>query len=146
AEALARRQVDPFEPDPVAAVRGPILGAVQRADRSGLAHPERILLAAVVLDATGGGADAAPVARRVVQRLGLGTAAEESVARLVADSGLLSAASRRPEGLDEERVLQLAVHLGSREQGQALYLLTLAANDMDPWERSRLDDLHQFLD
>jgi [protein-PII] uridylyltransferase len=82
----------------------------------------------------------------VVQRLGLGAAAEESVARLVADSGLLNAASRRPEGLDEERVLQLAVHLGSREQCQALYLLTLAANDMDPWERSRLDDLYQFLD
>jgi [protein-PII] uridylyltransferase len=38
-------------------------------------------------------------------------------------------------------VLQLADHLATRERTRALYLLSLALGELDPWERDRLDEL-----
>ena len=78
------------------------------------------------------------VARKLVQRLDLGAGAEQSVAGLVSDAGLLYGASRRLDGLTEESVLQLAAHLGSSEQARALYLLTAVADDLDDEDRRRL--------
>src|SRR5437867_3512270 len=67
-------------------------------------------------------------------------------AGLVQDAGLLEAASRRIDSGSEEQVLQLATHLGSREQADALYVLTLANDELDSVERSRLGILHQLID
>ena len=144
--ALARRQADPFELDPSGALRWPRLSRLQGlVDRRLLSNPERILLAAVILDATDGEPDAVPVARRMVQRLDLGAAAEQTVAGLVADAGLLAAAARRLDGFDEEAVLQLAVHLRSAGQAKALYLLTVASHDLAPLDAERLRQLHELV-
>jgi UTP:GlnB (protein PII) uridylyltransferase len=86
------------------------------------------------------------LARRVVQRLDLGASAEQAVAALVADVALLRAAAHRPGSLAEENVLQLAAHLGSSEQARALYVLTLASEDLDQRERSRLDTLLELVE
>jgi len=87
--ALDRRQADPFELDPTGALRWPRLSRLQDLEeRSQLAHPERLLMAALILDATDDQPEAVPVARRIVQRLDLGAGAEQAVAGLVADVGL----------------------------------------------------------
>jgi [protein-PII] uridylyltransferase len=84
------------------------------------------------------------VARRVAARLDLGAGAEQAVAGLVGDAELLPAAARRLDSLGEEAVLQLAVHLRSSEQANALFLLA-QADDPEPWERERLRELHELL-
>lgn len=146
-EALARRQADPFELDPTGALRWPRLSRLQRVEeRLSLAHPERLLMAALVLDATEEGeGPAVAVARRMVQRLDLGAAAEQAVANMVADAALLSAAARRPSSFTEEAVLQLAVHLRSAEQAKSLLLLSLAGEDSAPWEQERQRALHALV-
>ncbi len=90
-------------------------------------YANALLLAALVLDACGDeSAGAVVVARRTVQRLDLGAEVEQSVAALVGDIDLMRAAVRRHDALSEESVLQIAVHLGSIEQADALYLLSQA--------------------
>jgi [protein-PII] uridylyltransferase len=81
------------------------------------------------------------LARALVRRLDLGAAAEEEIALLVGDAGLLRGAAARVDGLEEERVVQLATHLDTPERARALYLLTLALGDLEPWDRERLDQL-----
>jgi len=140
--AIQRRQVDPHELDPAGALRWPRLERAQALPGlSALKSPELLLLAAVVLDATDGDASAVATARRIVQRLDLGAAAEQAVAGLVADADLLPAAVRRADSLTEEAVLQLAVHLRSTEQAAALFLLTETGDAMRPWEKERLREL-----
>jgi Kef-type K+ transport system membrane component KefB len=147
AEALSRRQADAGQVDPLEALRWPTVARVREAKLDqALEHPERLLLAAVVLDATDGGPDPpVVVARRIVQRLDLGAAAEQAVAGLVDDAGLLPAAARRIDAFAEEPVLQLASHLGSAERARAQYLLGLASTDGDGVPRERLSVLHELL-
>jgi Kef-type K+ transport system membrane component KefB/glycine cleavage system regulatory protein len=137
--SVARRQAE-GDIDPLAALRLPRLARLQTDPRvAQLAHPERVLMAALVLEATEG--DEGPsvvVARKLVQRLDLGAGPEQSVAGLVGDAGLLLGVSRRLDGLTEESVLQLAAHLGASEQARALYLLTTVADDLDEEDRRRL--------
>jgi [protein-PII] uridylyltransferase len=75
----------------------------------------------------------------------LGAAAEEEVAMLVGETGLLRAAAVRPDGLDEERVVQIATFLETRGRATALYLLSVALGALEPWERTRLDALHDMV-
>jgi Kef-type K+ transport system membrane component KefB len=144
--AVGRRQAE-AELDPLAALCWPRLSRVQEdgAHRR-LAHPERVLLAALVLDATDGdGAPAVVAARKTAQRLDLGEAGERSVVGLVNDANLLSGVARRIDGLTEEVVLQLAAHLGSADQAEALHVLAAAADDLDGADRIRLAELNRLL-
>ena len=104
---------------------------------------DRVLLAALILDVTGPDAATSPivVARKTCQRLDVGAATEQAVAGLVADAGLLLGASRRLDGLGEESVLQLAAHLGTPAQADALFLLTEAYVELDAQDRARLADV-----
>ena len=143
--ALARRQHE-FEFDPLAALQLPWL---RRAQAAGLyrmsGHPEWVLLAALVLAATTPEDRPVIVARKVVQRLDLGAAAEQSVARLVADGDLLTGAARRLDGLTEESVLQLAAHIGSLDQARSLYALSVSGDEPDDADRSRLVALYDLV-
>ena len=150
AEAVRRRQANPFLLDATSALRFSLVEAIRdlvatddraRQEHAQLAHPEWLLLAALILDTAG--EDSAPVeiARRLVKRLDLGAAAEQEVALLVGDSELLRGAIRRLDALDEERVFALATHLDRPERARALYLLTRASGDLDPVERARTDEL-----
>jgi UTP:GlnB (protein PII) uridylyltransferase len=144
--AMTRRQADASELDPLDVLRWPRLHhLVERAGLERLRHPEHALLAAVVLDAAEGERDAPAIARRMVQRMRLGPEAEHAVGALVADAGLLDAAARRVDTFDEETVLQLAIHLGSPEQARALYLLTLAEQDDQPWDFPLVTELHDLI-
>ena len=143
-EAVDRRRADPFELDPAHAVHFDLVDGVQEllaADPGGVTHPERLVLAALLVDV---GADV-PTARRVVKRLDLGAAAEQDVALLVGESTLLRAAAARPDGLEEERVVQIAAHLEHPERARELHLLSLALGQLEPWQRQRLDALYELV-
>ena len=147
AATMARRREDASELDPVQVLRWATLEEV--ADRAGcppydaLEHPEWLLVAALVLDVAGDAEPPLDAARAIVRRLRLGVAAEQEVELLLAERGLLRAAASRPDGLDEARVLPLAVHLQRPERARALHVLTLATGQLDPWLRRRVDEVAQ---
>jgi Kef-type K+ transport system membrane component KefB len=150
AEAVRRRRADPFVLDPAHVLRFDLVDALRDAVADDpraaaaferLRHPEQPMLAALVLAAAGDGGDPEHLARRLADRLRLGTVAEAELVDLVADRALLRAAANRLEGLDEEPVLQLTSHLATPERVRALYLLSLALGELEPWERDRLDVL-----
>ena len=154
AEVVQRRRDDPFLVDPSHVLRFSLVDAIRdvvavdaraRAEYERLEHPEWLLLAALILDAAGADASPIDVARRIVKRLDLGAAAEQEIALLVGDSGLLRAAARRVDGLDEERVFALATHLDRPERVRALYLLTLTLGGLEQWDRTRLDELEALV-
>jgi Kef-type K+ transport system membrane component KefB len=133
AASLHRRR-DPFGLEPVDL---PTLDAVRD-------HPSPVLLAALLLDADGD--DAVALARRVLGRLDVDPVTEADVAALVADDGLLQSASRRPDALDEDRVVHLAAHIGRTDRLQMLHALAVAEGGLDATERARLDQLVELLD
>ena len=147
AEAVRRRRADPFELDPAHALRFALVDRVHElvmAEAGGeapLANPERLMLAALLVEV---GADVA-TARQAVKRLDLGAAAEQDVALLVGESTLLRAAAARADGLEEERVLQIASHLERAERTRALYLLSLAVGPIPPVQRQRFDALYDLV-
>ncbi|MFI5047526.1 MAG: cation:proton antiporter, partial [Acidimicrobiia bacterium] len=154
AEAVARRRADPFLLDPsqvlsfslVERIRDVVeLDPAAGEQHTKLAHPEWLLLAALILDTAGEDSSPVDVARRLALRLDLGAAAEEELALLVGDSGLLRAAARKVDGLEEERVFPLATHVERTERARALYLLTLALGELSPWDRERLDQLFKLV-
>ena len=61
------------------------------------------------------------------------------------DRNLLRAAAVRPDGLDEESVLRIATHFETREQARASFILALAQNGLEVWERGRLGALHRVV-
>jgi Kef-type K+ transport system membrane component KefB len=154
AEAMNRRRADPFLIDPSQVLRFTLVDRIREvvatdpiaaAEHAQLRHPEWLLLAALILDTVGEDASPVALARRISQRLDLGAAAEQEIALLVGDSGLLRAAARKFDGLEEERVYPITIHLEQPERARALYLLTLALGDLTPWERERLDELHRLV-
>ncbi|HMF04406.1 MAG TPA: cation:proton antiporter, partial [Acidimicrobiia bacterium] len=154
AEAVRRRRDDPFLVDPSHVLRFTLVDAIRdlvatdaraASEYGKLAHPEWLLLAALILDAAGEDASPVDVARRLVKRLDLGAAAEQEIALLAGDSGLLRAAARRVDGLEEERVFALATHLDRPERVRALYVLTLALGGLESWDRTRLDELETLV-
>ncbi len=154
AEAVDRRRSDPFLLDPSQVLRFTLVDRIRElvaadpvaaAEHAHLQHPEWLLLAALILDTVGEDASPVALARRIAQRLDLGAAAEQELALLVGDSGLLRAAARKFDGLEEGRVYPIAIHLEQPERARALYLLTLALGDLTAWERERLDELHHLV-
>ncbi len=153
AEAVDRRRNDPFLLDPSQVLRFTLVERIREiattdplaaAEHAKLQHPEWLLLAALILDTVG---EDSPVtlARRIAHRLDLGATSEQQVALLVEDSDLLRAAARKVDGLEEARVVPIAIHLDNSERARALYLLTLAVGDLTPWERERLDELFRLV-
>jgi Kef-type K+ transport system membrane component KefB len=145
AESLRRRRAGGLELDPDEALRWALLERVRELPLDGLAHPEWLLLAALVVDVAGGNGTAVPAARSLVQRLDLGAAAEQEVALLVADPGLFPAVAARPDGLSEESVLRVAAHVDVPERARALHLLGQALGDAEPWRRERAEELHELV-
>ena len=154
AEAVERRRADPFLIDPSQVLSFALVERIRdlaahdpRAaqQETALEHPEWLLLAALILDTAGEETSPVDVARRLALRLDLGAAAEQELALLVGDSALLRAAARKVDGLEEERVFPLAIHLERTERARALYLLTLALGELSPWDRERLDQLFKLV-
>jgi UTP:GlnB (protein PII) uridylyltransferase len=154
AEALRSRQSDPFLLDPMSTHRWSTIERLRAIDEHHPLHaelekldrPSWLYLGALLAEGLEGIPNAVQSARRIIHRLDLGAAAEQEIATLVADQSLLWSAARRPDGLTEESVLQLASHLDKPEHARALYLLSVArGEDRDDWEHERLGELHDLI-
>ncbi|MEX1125254.1 MAG: cation:proton antiporter [Acidimicrobiia bacterium] len=155
AATLRTRQADPFQLDPMNTHRWTVIEGLQRISGSKsdlaveygkLAHPETLLLAALLSE---GLADhEAPVAttRRIVRRLDLGARAEQEIAGLIEDGELMWSAALRTDGLSEQSVIQVASHLDTPERARALFLLSVArTGDVDREDYERLRQLHELI-
>jgi len=149
ASVLRARRDDPFLLDPAHVLRFDLVERMRdivhhdpraAAAFERLRHPERPLLAAFVIAATGG-VEPEAFAGQLWNRLRLGSRAETELVALVADRDLLRAIAHRVDGLDEEPLLHLAAHLETAERARALYVLSLALGELDEPTRDRLDEL-----
>jgi Kef-type K+ transport system membrane component KefB/predicted amino acid-binding ACT domain protein len=113
--------------------------------RAAITHPDRLLLAAWILDATDEVGDRSASASALLERLQLDSTDAAVVGQLVAERSLLLAGAVRHDGLTEDSVTTLAAHLGSLEQAHSLYLLTLAGEQMEDWELLLVDQLHALV-
>ncbi len=150
AETIARRRNDPFQLDPGQILRFHLVDRIRELARddpramrehASLAHPDWLLLAALIFETAGDDEPPVALARRLVKRLDLGASAEQEVAFLLEEATLMRGMAMRIDSLEEEAVVQLAVHLDSPERARALYLLSIALEELDAAERDRLDEL-----
>ena len=152
AELLEYTSPSIADPDPTRSFRWTLLQELNSLRRdparahlfSQLEDDRPLLLAAAVLEFTDPERGVL-LARRLAKRLELGAKHEQDAAALVLDHGLLAGAARRADALDEERILELAVHLVSAQRARALYLLTLAAERFPDWHLRRLDELARLV-
>jgi Kef-type K+ transport system membrane component KefB len=156
AEAVGRRTSDITELDPTATLRWALVDRIQspagpdlpaRVELARLEHPERLLLAALVLDTVGSHPHevTVKVARKLAQRLDMGAAAEQDIALLVKSAGLMRAAATTIDRPGEEAILRVAAHLENGERARSLYLLSVAAHELGGTERKALDEVHRLV-
>jgi Kef-type K+ transport system membrane component KefB len=110
-----------------------------------LAHPKRLLLAALLIDATRDDPAPGNTAAPILERLALSPEDRSAIALLVQDQQLLRAAASRHDGLHEDSVLRIAAHLRTHDQARAQYVLSVAMNDLETWEAEQLAELHQLV-
>jgi Kef-type K+ transport system membrane component KefB len=151
---VGRRARDPFDLDPGAALRFDALEGLQRLEAdprdpaselwAAMAERDILRLASLARDALDP-EDIDGQTARLAAKLGLDDESLALLATLVSERHLLPAASRRIDMGSEDMVLELATHLGSPAIADALYILAVAEDAMDPTERERLDELHQLV-
>jgi [protein-PII] uridylyltransferase len=105
-----------------------------------LAIQPLILIAALAASAFEHEPDPAGTAATLAGSIGLEETDVATVAYLVAEIQLLPAAARRLDMGTEDSVLELAAHIGTLERAGALYVLAVAGNDMEVWQREALDE------
>ena len=154
AETIRARYADPFMLDATQTHRWGALDRLRnlqagdplRAQFERLAHPERVLLAALLVEGLEGRSSPETDAANIVRRVGFDAAAEVEIVGLVSDDGLLRSAAAQVNAFDEEEVLQLASHLDTPERARACYLLAVVRDDaLEGWERDRLGALHEVI-
>ena len=149
AEAVERWHRDPELIDPGQVVRFETVDALHQLLRTDavavavhgrLGHPDRLVLAALVLDVAG---EHPPVAlvEALADRLGLDDDDREGVLVLTSEQGLLRGVSRRADAASEASALSLAAHLADPELVRSLYLLDLLMGPLDAVDRDRLDTM-----
>ena len=159
--AMTRRRRDPSLLDPSGVHHGVLLERCRRlvagaahdfvdderatTEARHLLYPDRLLLGAYLVDMFGQHSTNAAEARSVLDRLTIDEADRTAVAALVADRELMRAAALRADGLHEDSVLRIAAHLGSPEQARALYVLSVAMDELETWESSLLTELHRLV-
>jgi len=154
ADSINSRQADPFVLDPAHVLTFALVGQLQAAiandgevavEHDHIVHPEWLVLAALIIDVVGIEAEPEGVARSLVNRLDLGTAAEEEIMLLVGSSDLLRSAASHLDGQSETRVLQIASYLETAERARALYILEVADGVVRESDRERLDSLFDLV-
>ncbi|HEY6629006.1 MAG TPA: cation:proton antiporter, partial [Acidimicrobiia bacterium] len=155
AATLRARQADPFQLDPMNTHRWTVIEELRRITQaetdltvefSKLAHPEWLLLAALLSEGLEGSESPVAATRRIVRRLDLGARAEQEIAGLIEDGELMWSAAKRGDGLGEQSVIQVASHLDTPERARALFLLTVARRgDIDRQDHERLREFHELI-
>jgi Kef-type K+ transport system membrane component KefB len=110
-----------------------------------LEHPERLYLAALLIDSTRDLGSPVGTARPILERLTLTNEDRRAIALLVQDQHLLRAAAMRTDGLQEDAVLRIAARLGSSDHALAQYVLSVAMNDLETYEADALAELYRLV-
>jgi Kef-type K+ transport system membrane component KefB/predicted amino acid-binding ACT domain protein len=154
ATSIERRRRDPSHLEPNAIMRWPTVQAVQlelagidaeSPDAVRLNHPELLVFAALLIDVTAGDANEPETTAALLTRLALPADQAAEIRLLVEETHLLAAAARRHDGLDEAIITPLAVHLRTREQANALFVLTTALGELEPVSLLRLAEIRRFI-
>ncbi len=147
AGALRRRHEEPFTIDPLQAYRFVAMERLRRLDADdpvaleirALDGVDRLFFAVLLSEAPDGAA-------ALADRIGLAGEDAAVVLDTVRDRDLLWSAARQPGALGEEKVLQVASHLGTPERARLLYTVSaLRAEGRERWELVRLRDLHELI-
>ena len=109
-----------------------------------LARADLVRLGALARDAFGAEDDPAAKAGRLGTLIGLAETDTSFLRLLVGERGLLAAAARRID-VSEDSVLELAAHLNDPGAADALYVLAVAEDAMEPMDRARLDEIHRLI-
>jgi len=118
---------------------------VAEAEHALLLHPDRLLLAAFLIEALKADSPAdAAAARRLLSRLHLKRTLAQEVGDLIEGNRLLGDAARRRDALSPSSVADLASQLHSAERARCLYLLSVVV-DGTPSQRPRLDEVHRLV-
>ncbi|HJP67125.1 MAG TPA: ACT domain-containing protein, partial [Actinomycetota bacterium] len=153
-EALARRPRDPFDLAPAGSLRLPVLDGLRRVmleDRPAAAvwaelrEYEEVLLAALIRDLSTEGPGGADLAHDLSVAIGWSDDDGDRVAFLVSSRHLLPAASSNLDITAEHHLLDLASFIETVDRLDGLYLLAVAENAMEPWERERLDETRALI-
>lgn len=104
-----------------------------------------VSLAALAISAFNTTKDASSKTQELSRTLGLSARETDLLVYLVENRSLIPAAAKRFDMAVEESVLTLADHIGSREKADGLYVLAVAENAIEPWERAKLDELFDLL-
>lgn len=111
-----------------------------------LFHPERLLLALLLVDALDASHAAADGAVAFSEEIGLDLDAKEDVVAFVADQELFWAASLRAQAFAEEHVLSLAAHLGTPERARGTFVVSMLRNaDAERWQLDRVRELYRLI-
>ncbi|HEX5585946.1 MAG TPA: cation:proton antiporter [Acidimicrobiia bacterium] len=153
AEPLRGRRTNPFELDPLRLHRWETLELLAQfratdegaAEWNALVLPERVLVAAFLIDVVGDRDDALAATHRFVSRLDLGNAAEHEISTVVHEPELMLDLARARDGLHEDAVLRLAVHLRSPETARAAYVVAAVRAGPEVLHRSHLRELHELV-
>jgi Kef-type K+ transport system membrane component KefB/glycine cleavage system regulatory protein len=155
AATFRARQTDPFQLDPLSTHRWSVIEELQRvtesepelsAEYQELAHPEWLLLAALLAEGLADHETPVATTRRIVRRLDLGARAEQEIAGLIEDGELMWSAALRADGLGERSVIRVASHLDTPERARALFLLSVARRgEVDRSDFAALRQLHELI-
>jgi len=104
-----------------------------------------VLLSTLARVAFGDSPDCGGGARGLALSIGLDEKGAQVAEFLLAERRLLAAAARRIDMGTEDSVLELAAHIGNRQRADALYVLAVAEDGMQVWERERLDTLFELV-
>lgn len=155
ADAVHKRRRDPFDLDPAGALRWNLLEDLNDLVKEGrdpavpvwdgLSCKHLVRLAALAREAFAGEPNPPEMAGDLAASIGLSGPDKDLVNFLVAERHLLVAAARRLAAGAEDSILELAAHAETAERAGALYMLAVAEDAIQPWERERLDELFELI-
>ncbi len=142
AKAIQSRRSNAMVLDPMGVHRWPTMERVKSILPGSIVHPEQLLLTALLIDTCTDDIDSA---RAVLDRLGLDQDDRDRIGRMFVDAHLFRGTALRPDGLTEDSVLRLAVHIGDQPMADELFALSNATDALESWERAALTELHRLV-
>jgi Kef-type K+ transport system membrane component KefB/predicted amino acid-binding ACT domain protein len=142
ANAIQSRRSNAMELDPMGVHRWPTMDRVKALLPGTIVHPDQLLLTALLIDTCTDNIDSA---RAVLDRLGLNQDDRDRIGRMFVDAQLLRGTALRTDGLTEDSVLRLAVHIGDQTMADELMVLSNCTDALETWERAAINELYRLV-
>jgi Kef-type K+ transport system membrane component KefB len=142
AKAIQSRRSNAMVLDPMGVHRWPTMERIKALLPGNIVHADQLLLTALLIDTCTDDIDSA---RAVLDRLGLDQSERDRIGRMFVDAQLFRGTALRPDGLTEDSVLRLAVHIGDQAMADELLALSNTTDSLETWERAALTELHRLV-